>query len=64
LEGLSGDIKGKIIGIDYSLDKVEISGDKFIELVRYQHSSNVKFDGGRFSVVILKLRVTGLFGDE
>lgn len=51
LKGLTRDVEGKILGIDDTLDEVEVFGNEVLAVVHDEDSSNVELD-----VVALLLR--------
>lgn len=44
LKELSGDVEGKVIGVDDTLDEVEPFGDEFFAIVHDENSSDVELD--------------------
>jgi len=44
LKSLTGDVEGKILGIDDTLDEVEVFGDEVLAVVHDEDSSNVELD--------------------
>jgi molybdopterin-guanine dinucleotide biosynthesis protein len=44
LEGLSRDVKGKVLRVDDSSDKVEVLGDQVLAVVHDEDSSDVELD--------------------
>lgn len=57
LEGLTRDVEGEILGIDDTLDKVEVLGDEVLAVVHDEHTADVELD-----IVALLLRFEEIEG--
>jgi len=53
LDTFSVDVQWKVIGVDDTLDEVQVSGHKFLELFVDEHSTDVELKRARSTVVVL-----------
>jgi len=44
LESLTGDVKGKIFGVNDTLDEVEVLGNEVLTIIHNEYTADVEFD--------------------